>query len=273
MTGRIIEEALKKVKALVPNPDEVKVEQVVLGLGYTGVRLSDGHAGLCYTFQDEIAQAAGHCQISDLAGTMAGSPAVSLAEKAKSWDISESVVGVATLNALSQIVIDKNPGNYIIQSGDVLNHVKITKKDVVALVGYMQPLVPSIEAKAEKLYIIEKTPTRRDEGVLPDTAADEILPRADIVLITGTAIANGTIDHLLKLAAKAEQVAVVGASAGILPEVLFDRGVTIVGGAKITNVDRMMQVVSEGGGTPALKSAIQFITIQPKLSMNLGEQT
>ena len=72
MTGRIIEEALKKVKTFIPNIDEISVKQVVLGLGYTGVKLSDGHAGLCYTFQDEIAQAAGHCQISDLAGTMAG---------------------------------------------------------------------------------------------------------------------------------------------------------------------------------------------------------
>lgn len=273
MTGRIIEEALKKVKTFIPNIDEISVKQVVLGLGYTGVKLSDGHAGLCYTFQDEIAQAAGHCQISDLAGTMAGTSAVTLAEKAKSWDISESVIGVATLNALSQILIEKNPDNYIIQNGDVINYIKITKKDTVAMVGYMQPLVPPIEARAKKLYVIERTPTRREEGVLPDTASDEILPKADVILITGTAIANGTIDHLLRLSAKAEQVAIIGASAGIVPEVLFDRGVTLVGGVKILDVDRMMQVVSEGGGTPALKSAVEFITFKPKLNSNLEEQT
>jgi uncharacterized protein (DUF4213/DUF364 family) len=267
VTTRIVEEALRKVKALVPNVDELTVSQVVLGLGYTGVRLSSGHGGLCYTFQDEIAQATQHCQISDLAGTMAGIPAVTLAEKSKSWDISESVVGVATLNALSQIAIERNIEKYSVLKGDVLNYIKLTKKDTVAMVGNMQPLVPPIEAKAKELYIIERTPTRRCEGVLPDTACDEILPKADVVLITGTAIANGTIDHLLELAAKAEQIAVIGASAGILPEVLFKRGVNLVGGAKITNVDRMMQVVSEGGGTPALKSAMDFVTFKPKLKI------
>ena len=113
------------------------------------------------------------------------------------------MIGVATLNALSQTIIEKNPDNYIIQNGDVINYIKITKKDTVAMVGYMQPQVPLIEARAKKLYVIERTPTRREEeGVLPDTASDEILPKADVILITGTAIANGTIDHLLRLSAK-----------------------------------------------------------------------
>jgi len=264
MTGRIVEEALKRVKTLIPNIDKIMVDQVVLGLGYTGVRLSDGHSGLCYTFQTEIAQATRHCQVSDQAGTMAGTPALKLAEKAKSWEISESVLGFATLNALSQIVIERNPENYTILSGNVIDYIKLTKKDVVALVGNIGPLVKPIRAKVKKLYILERTSTRREEGILPDTACDQILPIADVVLITGTAIANGTIDHLLDLSTKARDVAIIGASAGILPEVLFERGVTVVGGVKITDTNKMLQIVSEGGGTPALKSAVQFISIKPK---------
>ncbi len=264
MTKLIVEEALEKIKASIPELDDIVVEQVVLGLGYTGVRLNDGHARLCYTFQAEIAQATQHCQVSDLAGTLVGMPAFKLAEKAKSWDIRESVLGHATLNALSQIVIEKNPQNYTVSSGDVLEFIPLTKEDVVALVGYIAPFIPPIRAKAKQLHILERTPTMRREGVLPDTACDQILPNADVVLITGTAIANGTIDHLLELTAKAREVAVIGASAGILPDVLFEHGVTIVGGVKITDAAKMMQIVSEGGGTPALKSAVQFITIKPK---------
>ena len=264
MPERIVEEVLKRIKTLIPDIDEIMVDQVVLGLGYTGVRLSDGHSGLCYTFQIEIAQTTHHCQVSDLAGTLVGTPAIKLAEKAKSWEINESIVGFATLNALSQIVMDRNPENYAILSGDVIDYISLTKKDVVALVGYIGPLVPHIRAKAKKLYILERTPTRREEGILPDAACDQILPKADAVLITGTAIANGTIDHLLELTKKAREVAIIGASAGILPEVLFERGVTVVGGVKIVNAAKMMQVVSEGGGTPALKSAVQFISIKPR---------
>lgn len=87
---------------------------------------------------------------------------------------------------------------------------------------------------------------------------------ADVVLITGTAIANGTIDHLLDLTKKAKEVAIIGASAGILPDVLFDRGVTLIGGVRVTGADKMMQIVAEGGGTPALKTAVEFINIKPK---------
>jgi uncharacterized protein (DUF4213/DUF364 family) len=261
---RVVEDALEKVKALIPKLDEIVVVQAVLGLGYTGVRLSDGHAGLCYTFQTEIAQTAHHCQVTDLAGTLVGMPAIKLAEKAKSWEISESVVGLATLNALSQIVIEQNPQSYDILSGDVIDYITLTKNDVVALIGYIAPMVPHIRAKAKKLYILERTPSRREEGILPDTACDQILPTADVVLITGTAIANGTIDHLLELTTKAREVAIIGASTGIIPDSLFERGVTIIGGVKITDATTMMQVVSEGGGTPALKSAMQFITIKPK---------
>ncbi len=264
MPERIVEEALKRIKTLIPDLDKIVVDQVVLGLGYTGVRLSSGHAGLCYTFQTEIAQATAHCQVSDLAGTMAGTSAFKLAEKAKSWDISESVVGFATLNALSQIVIENNPEKYEILTGDILQYIPLTKTDVVALVGYIQPFVNPIRAKTKKLYILERTPARRDEGVLPDTACDQILPLCDVVLITGTAIANGTIDHLLELPSKARQVVIIGASAGILPDVLFERGVTAVGGVKVLDAAKMMQVISEGGGTPALKSAVQFISIKPR---------
>ena len=87
MTARIVEETLRKVKARIRNLDEIKVEQVVLGLGYTAVRLNSGHSGLCFTFQTEIAQATQHCQVSDLAGTLAGMSALKLAEYAKSWEI------------------------------------------------------------------------------------------------------------------------------------------------------------------------------------------
>ncbi len=264
MADRIVEEALKRIQTLVPGLDEIVVKQVILGLGYTAVKLSSGHSGLCYTFQNEIAHATQHCQVSNSAGTLVGTPAFKLAEKAKSWEISESVVGFATLNALSQIAMEKNPENYTILNGDVLEYIGLTENDVVALVGYIGPLVGPIRAKVKKLHILERTPTRREEGILPDTACDQILPTADAVLITGTAIANGTIDHLLELTTKAREVAIIGASAGILPDVLFDRGVTVVGGVKVTDPDKMMQVVAEGGGTPALKAAVQFISIKQK---------
>ncbi|MCW4017199.1 MAG: DUF364 domain-containing protein [Candidatus Bathyarchaeota archaeon] len=264
MVERIVEKAIKKIEAVTPNLDEIIVNQAVLGLGYTAVKLSSGHAGLCYTFETEVAQAMSHCQKTNFAGTIAGTPACKVAEKAKSWDVNESILGLATLNALSQIAIEKNPDNYTFFNGDALDHIKLTKEDTVALVGCIKPFIKPIQEKVKKLYVLERTVSRREEGILPDTACDQILPTADVVLITGTAIANGTIDHLLNSSTKAKEIAIIGPSAGILPEVLFEHGATIIGGVKIIDTDKMMQIVSEGGGTPALKAAMQFVTIKPK---------
>ncbi len=265
MAKRIVEEALDRIRNQIPNINKITANRVVLGLGYTAVTLSTGHSGLCYTFQNEIAHATSHCQVSDLAGTLAGTKAFKLAEKAKSWEISECVVGFAALNALSQIIIEKNPENYTITNGDALDQLKLTKKDVVAMVGYIGPFANPIRAKVKKLYILERTPAKREEGIFPDVACDQILPMANVVLITGTAIANGTIDHLLNLTEKAREVSIIGASAGIIPDVLFKRGVTVIGGVRVTDVEKMMQVVAEGGGTPALKAAVEFINIKPRL--------
>jgi len=264
MAKRIVEETLSKIKTLLPDIDNIVVDQVVMGLGYTGVRLSSGHSGLCYSFQAEIAQTTHHCQVSDLAGTLVGTPALQMAEKAKSWELRESILGFATLNAMSQIVIERNPDRYTILNGDLIDYIKLEKSDTVALVGNIKPFVGPIRAKAKKLYILERTPTMRGEGVFPDTACDQILPTANIILITGTAIVNGTIDHLLELSKNAREVAIVGASASIIPDVLFERGASIVGCVKIVDQRKMMQVVSEGGGTPALKSAVDFISFKPK---------
>jgi uncharacterized protein (DUF4213/DUF364 family) len=83
------------------------------------------------------------------------------------------------------------------------------------------------------------------------------------LIITGSAIANGTIERLLQLPRNAGQVAVVGPSASIIPDVLFMRRVSLIGGVIARDPDKAMQIVAEGGGTPKLKSAMEFVVIKP----------
>ena len=56
------------------------------------------------------------------------------------------------------------------------------------------------------------------EGVLPDVACEELLPKASVVIITGAAIANGTIDRLLELSAGARYIALISPSATVVPD-------------------------------------------------------
>jgi len=264
MPGRIVNEILSSLQHVIPNLDEITVDKVIMGLGYTGVKLSTGHVGICFTFQSEISPSC--CQVYKRAGKLAGSKAIEMASMARSWDLSESVMGIATVNALSSIAIVRNSKRYVISKGNIFDKIAFKKSDIVALVGRIGPLIKRIQGKVEKLYILERDLMRREDGILPDTACEEILPKASVAIITGTALVNGTIDRLIELSKAAREIAIVGASASVLPDPLFEHGVTIVGGIKVLDPDKLLQIVAEGGGTQELKAAIEFINLKPKNS-------
>jgi len=39
--------------------------------------------------------------------------------------------------------------------------------------------------------------------------------------------------------------------------------VTVIGGVRVLDPDKMIQIIAEGGGTPQLKSVTEFITLRP----------
>jgi len=261
MSKTIVEESLAYLKREVPSFEDIRVDRACLGWGYTGVRLSTGDVGLCHSLLGEVPLAC--CQIFRQSGTLAGSPAAELAELAKSWALGERVVDLATISALSQIILNRGSQGFAMVEGNILDELDIKPTDTVAMVGSIKPFVKSVRRKASNLWIFERG-GRFDEGVLPDTACEELLPEADVVIITGSAIANGTIERLLQLSQTAREVGVVGPSASIVPDPLFKRGADIVGGVIVTDADKALRIVAEGGGTPQLRAAVRFVTMKPK---------
>jgi uncharacterized protein (DUF4213/DUF364 family) len=258
---KVADALLSCLKSKILDIDKIKVNAVCLGLGFTGVKLSTGHVGLCHSLQSETS--AKCCQIVRRAGTLAGTPALSLAEFIESWDIIERVVGAATLNALSQIILARQSQNYEISEGNLIDQIDIGQADTVALVGNIRPIVSVIRSKTRKLYIFERGGIV-DEDVLPDIACEEFLPKSNVVIITGTAFANGTIDRVLELSSKARYIALIGPSATLVPDPLFERGVSAIAGVIVVDSEKAMQIVAEGGGTPQLKVATRFVVIKPK---------
>lgn len=260
-SGKIADDLLSDLRSKIPDAGSIRVEKLFLGLGFTAVKLSTGHVGLCHSLQTEVSLHC--CQVVKRAGTLAGSAALSIAEFIKSWDMGERVIGAATICALSQILLQDSSRRYMILDGNLIDHIDIRQDDTVALVGNIRPIASAIRSKAGKLYILERGGIS-EEGVLPDVACEEILPQSSVVIITGTAIANGTIDRLLELSRKARCIALTGPSATVLPDPLFKRGVSAIAGAIVVNAEKAMQIVAEGGGTPQLKEAAKFVVIKPK---------
>jgi len=179
----VVSDSIAELSDALPNIDRIRAADVIIGAGYTGVSLPSGQIGLAHSLLSE--QAPGCCELMDRAGELAGSPALQLARLAFSWDIRSRVVGVATLNALTQLTLKSYANRVFTRKGDIADHLTV-RGDVVAVVGNIAPTVKRLRAKARKVYVFERNLDLRDDDILPDTAVEEILPESDVVLITGT---------------------------------------------------------------------------------------
>ena len=83
---------------------EVTVKDARIGLVYTGVLLSSGHAGVAYTPLYELSR----CPALTSNVNIAGRSALNLMKMILSPNLVEVAVGVATANALSQIIFEMN---------------------------------------------------------------------------------------------------------------------------------------------------------------------
>jgi uncharacterized protein (DUF4213/DUF364 family) len=157
-------------------------------LGYTGVQLSDGETGTCFTFRSDLGP---KCGVMEKAGDLIGLPAKEAIGMAMSVNLAEASVGVASINAVLNV-------DYR-ESVNAIDVMDIRKGDRVGMIGYFHPVVKSFEDVAETIRIFERNIT--DERLLPDWAEDIYLPDCDVVVITGVTFINKTIDHILGSAA------------------------------------------------------------------------
>ena len=236
---------------LLPVASARSIAEVRLGLGYAAVQLDDGRCGLAYTFRDELHE---DCGVISAAGTLAGRPAADLAQWAKSTDLLASAVGLATLNALIEV-----PPTAM--DADILAELKVTSDDVAGMVGYFGPFIEPLRRRAKALHVFERH-SAVDSGVLPESAAVEILPQCGVVILTATTLLNRTLDDLLACCRSAREVAIVGPSTPLLPAVFASGGVTLLSGVQVVDGQRVLRVISEGGGTRQLGSAVRKLTVR-----------
>ena len=81
---------------------------------------------------------------------------------------------------------------------------------------------------------------------VPAEHSEQALAHSDSVIITGASLANNTLDKMLGVISEKTQVIVVGPTSSLLPDVLFNHGVDIIGATRITDADKMLELVAEG---------------------------
>ena len=223
---------------LLRNLPQGDVSDVLIGMHWTAVVAetdSGRQCGLASTLsksrahhgQPDVPQAG---QLTNLSGT-------ELAFLAKSEEQALASIGIAAVNALSE----KNPADWIdLNAEDVIVKHGAGKK--VALIGRF-PFTSRLRSQVGELQVLEQSP---GPGDLPASAAPEVIPRADVVAITGTTLINHTAEDLLNLCSARSLVIILGPSTPLSP-ILFDYGADILCGSVVTSIGPVLKTVGQGG--------------------------
>ncbi|MBD3254622.1 MAG: hypothetical protein GF383_05990 [Candidatus Lokiarchaeota archaeon] len=236
------------------------IRKVVIGLGYTAVEITpfgfDPFLGLAYTLPDIIKRT--NCSKIQFAGKLTS---FSLNEML-SWAIEppnlRKIIGIALLNALSQHILEiRNPHTKI--KGDLIKYLGINQNSTVMFVGLIKPLIAEISKITRNIRLVEKrrSPNQKFmEFTIKNDLSEikESKKQVDYLFLTGTTLINDTIEDILtEYKAKARKIILIGPSASILPDILFEFGVDIVGGMKIIESKSTIKVIAEAGGTRIFK--------------------
>jgi hypothetical protein len=185
------------------------------------------------------------------AGLLLGKDVMALARMANSPSPMESAIGMATINSL----IEVNEGRCAELNADNL-FAKEGEGKRVAIVGHF-PFVPRLRTVAKELWVIERNP---QEGDFTEAEAETLIPKADVVGITGTAFTNHTIERLLGLCKPEAYVVILGGTAPLSP-VLFDYGISAISGTRVIDPETVLRCVSQGATFRQLKG-VQLLTMR-----------
>jgi len=226
--------------------DEIAVERAVIGLFFTGVKLTTGHAGACATPIKSIPEAV-CCPSSAMAmpfpGKMKGKPARDAIKEAFSDHGIRRGVGIAAVNALAELCWERRPHPLVeLKRGiDAFDANIFRSDDLAVVVGAFVPFLKELKRRNQPFLVLEKDPdTLKPEELpfyRPAEMAREVVPQADVLLITGTTLLNDTLEDLLSWARPDARVTVVGPTVGLLPDAFLKRGADILGGVCITQPD------------------------------------
>jgi uncharacterized protein (DUF4213/DUF364 family) len=253
----ILHETIAEVKArLGEDLRGLTVERAVIGLFFSGVKLSNGTAGICFTPVKEIPESV-CCPSSAAAMPNAGrlsgrSVAEYLAHLHEGRPL-KTALGIATLNALSETCRQMHPpeGYTITPVQDSPNDMHFKDGAYVVVVGALVPYLRLLKKRGLPFGILEKDErTLRDDEMpfyVPPDRAPAAIGRADHLIITGTTVLNGTLEGILEAARAGAEIDVVGPTVSMLPEAFFRRGVTSLGGVSCVDPDTLLDTLAEGG--------------------------
>jgi len=186
-------------------------------------------------------------------GKLAGRRAADLAREALSGHGIRRAVGIAAVNALADYCWQRrpHPDVELCPGVDAFDATEIRKGDKVVVVGAFVPFLKELKRRGQPFLVLEQDAATLKADELPffrqAEQAPEILPEADVVLITGSTLVNNTLEDLLALARPEARVTIVGPTVGMRPDAFLARGADVLGCVRISAPDAFLDLLAEGG--------------------------
>ena len=253
----IIAETIDIIIEKSPTPlEEIWIDDLVIGIFFTGVKLSTGHAGVAFTPIGEIPEAV-CCPTTAArmpqAGNFERTPASEVIKYALDPNVLKSAIGVATLNAISQLIVGSGNGNeyQTVVKKDGFDLLEIQPYETVSLIGAFSPYIRRLKMMGNLFFVIEKNSQtlRLDEmkHFKPESEMRDALEKSGVAILTGTSIVNHTVDQILSLLRNGIRTAIIGPTASMIPNAFFKRGVHVMAGIAIQKPDTMIKILKQGG--------------------------
>jgi uncharacterized protein (DUF4213/DUF364 family) len=276
MSNIIIEETCAQIRGILgANLEKITVERPVFGLFFSGVKLSDGSGGLCFTPVKELPEAVccpSSAKAMPLSGKLRGRSVLAYLDDLDNPNVLRKTLAIAALNALSSSCEKCVKPDYEVLCGhDAFDDVTIPPGGKTVVVGALVPMLKKLIAADADFTVLEmdsRTLKGRElEHYAPGGDAPDHVPLADLLVITGVTILNDTLPGLLELAKPGAEILVTGPTASMLPEAFFKRGVTMLGGVRVTKPDEALDLIAEGGSGYHLfgKSAERVVISREKI--------
>lgn len=222
---KVLEDILQSVKA------DSQIHHILIGVHWTAVR--SRHCGLASTMSEPPPHL--DTQVRDV-GQLHQKTAFELAQSIFSNRLLEASLGMAAINSL--IDIDENKCEPL-NAFDII--AEQGKDKAIGVIGHF-PFIPKLKKVGRKLWVFEK---RLQEGDLSEEEMKHLLPRCDVIAISGTTLINHTFESVLQSCRKDAFKVMLGASTPMIP-LLFDYGIDVLSGSRVLDPDLVFRCVSQG---------------------------
>ena len=220
----------------------VTVEILSIGLGYTAVTTSDGGIGLSYTYFGDKKS----CMVLNKHVDYEGKSADQLLEKIKSENTVERSMALALINALNYteaLNLPEDDDNKI-----MFDKFKIGKDRKVAMVGFFGPLVRNFEKMGVSLEILDLS---RGLGEKKEFY-NKLKNWAQVLMLTSTSVLNNSTEEILTNVGKNILTVMLGPSTPMVADAFEHLPVHMLAGTVPVDKEMTLKAIRHGMGTPVL---------------------